>query len=118
MCLQAATSDRVLSSSVFPLRYGEMVAKGLATSESVLSAAIATGAVDLLFKLLEGKDVLLQFSALELLDHLAQTRWGVAYLFRRGTVARLLTLATGKADYMTNTPGGEPDPILGGAHVL
>lgn len=102
---------------MFPLRFAELLARAMASSEDAMAVAVSTGASECLFRLLDGRDVLIQFSALELLDPLAQTPWGAAHLFERGSVAKLLTMATGKDDVLSTRPGREPDPILGGAHT-
>jgi hypothetical protein len=69
----------------------------------------------LLFDLVEGEggkeDVLIRFSALELLDGCAGTKRGAEYMLERGTVKVLVALATGREG---GREGGEPHPILGG----
>jgi hypothetical protein len=45
-----------------------------------------------LFGLLDGRDVLIQFSVLELLEHVAATRRGTLYLFARYVLSLPLCL--------------------------
>ena len=86
--------------TVLQLRYADLVAHAISLpSPAILEAATHThththtqteAPVEILFNLIEGetgrKDVLIQFSALELLESVAHTHTGAHYLFSRGTV--------------------------------
>jgi len=95
----------------------------MAVSDSGLEGAISSGCVDVVFSMLRGKDVLIQFSILELLEPLAEVERGTRFLFQHGIVEQLLQMATGRDDILTRTDSSgsnrgedEPqaDPILGG----
>lgn len=79
---------------------------------------MSSGCVEVVFSMLRGKDVLIQFSILELLEPLAATERGTRFLFDHGTVEQLLQMATGRDDVLAAEGRGdeqrEPDPILGG----
>ena len=119
----ASTDPKTVQDSTLRLRYADIIAQAFSISDTSpslhasLTSPTTGPAADLLFGLVEGdkvgstEDVLIRFSALELLDGCVGTRNTAAYMLERGTVRPLVALATGREG---GREGGEPHPILGG----
>ncbi|CAN0066489.1 unnamed protein product, partial [Phaeothamnion confervicola] len=110
-----AEAAATATDSTVTLRLAELAARCAALSDSVFEAARQRGALaPLLATAHESDDVMLRLNALELLELLADTPAGSAFLFGQGHVAALLRLAGGDDGRGGGNGGGGGCVFFGG----
>lgn len=94
--------------SEYYIRYTTIIANVMASSDEHFRVCLSMGAVDMIVSLLKSDDVLVQMVVLDqLMISFAHTYAGFEYMFTKGIIKELITIACGDISY-----GTAPNPLL------